>query len=206
MVDLSNLAEKYGVDLSKFAPIRPAAEVKAEKAEESRTSIDAGTLLLQSLHSAHQLSLLVCKGCSRSFQSNYCREWYCSDACMKKAFLQHFNVEWDTLKPGNQDFRKEASKVVGPDTTEALYEWCRAFVDAYESPSQIDQQRGLQPGRSGTSLVEMESDLDQTDYMSGQETSEDVHPPTARESEERYLEANPLPEPGSSIDPFAGLF
>lgn len=206
MVDLGKLAEKFGVDLTQYAPIRPAAEVEAEKAEESRTSIDAGTLLLQSLHSAHQLALLVCKGCSRSFQSNYCREWYCSENCMKKAFLKHFGVEWDVLRPGNHEFRKEESKIVGPDKVDALYEWCRDFVEAYESPTQTDPRKGLQPGRSGTSLSELESDPDQTDYKSGQETSEDVHPPTDPESEEHYPEANPLPEPGSSTDPFAGLF
>lgn len=203
-IDLAALAAKYGIDPTAVADVPTVAEVKAVKAEESRTSIDAGTLLLQSLHSAHPLALLTCKGCSRSFQSNYCKEWYCSDACMKKAFKKHFTVDWDTLKPGNHDFPQEASKVVGPDTTEALYEWCRAFVEAYENP-RTSRQTDLSVERSETSHDLQERDQ-APDYILGPVTSEDVHPTTDLPTEEHYPEANlpqPHEEPG---DPFGGLF
>jgi len=199
-LDLAALAAQYNIKLSdEELALKPVAEVKKEKEAEYRQELEAGTLLLQSLHYKHQPAMIVCKNCDRTFLSNYCREWYCSRQCMVTAFEKRFGVAWDRIKPPASYWENEPAIRVSPDQTDMLYEWCRAFVDQYESTEspQTDQQ----PEPTAVDiLLDSTEDPETTAPTEPQETHNPVDP---FGTEDYEAQAN-LPEwLVDQVDPFA---
>lgn len=199
-LDLAALAAEYGIKLSEDElNLKPAAEVKKEKEAEYRQELEAGTLLLQSLHYKHQPAMIVCKNCDRTFLSNYCREWYCSRQCMVTAFEKRFGVAWDRIKPPASYWENEPAVRVSPDQTDMLYEWCRAFVAQYEDsgPTQTDQE----PEPLAVDiLIQSEADPDSMAATEPQETHNLLDPSVSGDYE---AQAN-LPEwLADQDDPFA---
>lgn len=199
-LDLAALAAEYGIKLSdNELALKPAAEVKKEKEAEHRQELDAGTLLLQSLHYKHQPAMIVCKNCDRTFLSNYCREWYCSRQCMVAAFEKRFGVAWERIKPPASYWENEPAVRVSPDQTDMLYEWCRAFVNQYEATE--DPQKDQQPEPSSVDIL-LSSDPDPEPTVPTEPLGTDMssdHP----DSEDYEVQAN-LPEwLVDQVDPFA---
>lgn len=128
---IASIAAEYGIDLS-TDDLKSRAEIQAQTAKESRSTMSAGTLLLESLHTKHRSMLRTCKYCKRTFMSNFCRDSYCSNEHMVAEFERHFGISWNRLTlPGNP-WEQEPPLRVSPDQTEALYEWARELVHQYE--------------------------------------------------------------------------
>jgi hypothetical protein len=196
-IDLEALAAEYGVTLSdKEKALKPAAEIKAEREKEHRQELEAGTLLLQSLHYKHQPAMLVCRNCGRSFLSNYCREWFCSRHCMVLDFEKHFGVAWDRIKPPASYWENEPAIRVSPDQTDMLYEWCRAFVEQYETTGK-DQEPEASVLPVDLLLAEDPADTFQTEPIQSD------NPPTDPDSEGYEAQANLLQLLSEQVDPFA---
>lgn len=196
-LDLAALGAQYGISIDATV-IKPIAELRAEEKARSQSDLEAGTLLLQTLHEVHRAAMLSCKKCHRGFMSNYCSDWYCSRECMVKEFEEHFGVPWDSLTPPEDYYPKEPSRRIPPVITEALYDWCKSYIELYETTDQYP------PEDSQEFSIVQESEADQALVVVPDATT--LHTPPVQTLSDDYEEEATFQELlEDPEDPFAGL-